>query len=197
MFDSAECFYELFVRRLSDGERNAFWQEYLRFGELFGMPLDACPQTYSEFRGWWAQMLGGDGMCLTDEARYMGWASAFEIPLPAIRRPGKRIHDAIMLGSLPPRVRELYGVPYGPREQAQFNAGVRLLRGSRRLTPTVLARGSCVSQFEMVARTERNRIKRGTYTPQIRPGMFPSAAYTTPGSARSGEVEHDLAGRAA
>ena len=41
--DSAQCFYELLVRRLDDREREALWQEYLRFGELFGMPRDAYP----------------------------------------------------------------------------------------------------------------------------------------------------------
>src|SRR3954468_24162118 len=41
--DSAEFFYELFVRRLSDDERERLWQDYIRFGELFGMPRDGAP----------------------------------------------------------------------------------------------------------------------------------------------------------
>ena len=36
--DSAQYFYELLVRRLSDGEREQLWQDYVRFAELFGMP---------------------------------------------------------------------------------------------------------------------------------------------------------------
>ena len=51
-------------------------------------------------------------MFLTDEARYVGHATAFEIPMPAHQQPGKRVHDLLMLGSLPPRVRELYGLDY-------------------------------------------------------------------------------------
>jgi uncharacterized protein (DUF2236 family) len=109
MADSAQCFYELLVRRLSGSEREAFWQDYLRFGELFGLPRSACPQTHEDFRAWYRDRLASDEMFLTDEARYIGYATAFEIPMPAVQQPGKRVHDLLMLGSLPRRVRELYG----------------------------------------------------------------------------------------
>jgi uncharacterized protein (DUF2236 family) len=180
MADSAERFFELFVRPLTATEQEAFWQDYVRFGELFGTPRDTCPPTYTDFRRWWDERLASDRMFLTDEARYMGYASAFEIPLPRWRQPGKRVHDAIMLGSLPPRVRELYGLPYGRREQSAFRAGVALIRTSRRLTPDRLAWGSCIPQYRLVARTEARRIKRGEYTPQVRPG----AALAPRGSVR-------------
>ncbi len=36
--DSAPYFYELFVRELSERERELLWQEYVRFAGLFGMP---------------------------------------------------------------------------------------------------------------------------------------------------------------
>ena len=41
--DSAVYFYELFVRELSEAERDAFWADYVRFGELFGMPASVAP----------------------------------------------------------------------------------------------------------------------------------------------------------
>jgi uncharacterized protein (DUF2236 family) len=190
MADSAQCFYELFVRPLTDRQREAFWQDYLTFGELFGMPREACPGNYIEFRSWWRERLAGEQMFLTDEARYMGRATAFEIPLPRHRQPGKRVHDAVMLGSLPPRVRELYGMPYGPRQRLAFAAAVRAIRTARSLTPSALARGSCIPHYELVARTERRRIERGEPTPQVHTAAFA-------GGAGSGHVEHDLAGRAA
>ena len=193
MVDSAERFFELFRRPLTGPEREAFWLDYVRFGELFGTPRDACPPTYQDFRRWWNDRLASDRMVLTDEARHMGFASAFEIPLPRTHQVGKLVHDAVMLGSLPPRVRELYGLAYGPREQRRFEAGVAFFRTTRRLTPGPLARGSSARAYDLVAATERRRIRRGLYTPQVRPGQFHSAAFTS----GSGDVEHDLAGRAA
>ncbi len=165
--DSAQLFFELFVRQLSADEREELWQDYLRFAELFQMPLDDAPSTYDEFRRYWRAQLASDELFLTDEARYVGYATAFEIPLPHSHQPGKRVHDLIMLGSLPPRVRELYGVQFTPAHAAAFRAAVAFARGARRLTPGPLARGWNTGSFDMVARTERRRIELGEPTPQV------------------------------
>jgi uncharacterized protein (DUF2236 family) len=168
--DSAQCFYELFVRTLTPDERDALWQDYLTFGELFGMPREAAPQSYRQFRDYWDSTLRSDRMFLTDEARFVGYATAFEIPLPWLHQPAKRVHDLIMLGSLPPRVRELYGLPYAKGQRLAFDATVSAVRAARRLTPGPLARGWNTRSFELVARTERWRIAHGKPTPQVRAG---------------------------
>ena len=165
--DSAQCFYELLVRRLDAREREALWQDYVRFAELFGMPREAAPQTYGEFRAYWRTKLASDELVLTDEARYIGFATAFEIPLPLPHQPAKRVHDLIMLGSMPRRVRELYGLPFTARHAAACEAAVRAVAAARRLTPGPLARGWNSGAFERVARTERRRIERGRPTPQL------------------------------
>lgn len=168
MADSAQCFYELLVRRLSDDEREALWQDYLRFGELFGMPRSACPPTHADFRAYYRDRLSSEEMFLTEEARYIGYATAFEIPMPTAQQPGKRVHDLLMLGSLPRRVRELYGLEYTSRQQSAFTATARAIRVARRLVPDPLARGYNTRQFDGVAKTERQRIERGVPTPQVR-----------------------------
>jgi uncharacterized protein (DUF2236 family) len=165
--DSAQYFYERLVKPLSGGEREALWQDYIRFAELFGMPREAAPASYPEFRAYWRSKLAGDELFLTEEARYIGYATAFEIPLPRIRQPGKRVHDLIMLGSLPPRVRKLYGLPYSDRQAAALETTVRAVRTARRLTPGRLARGWNTRSFELVARTERWRIDNDVPTPQV------------------------------
>lgn len=165
--DSAEWFYERLVRRLRDPEREALWQDYARFAELFGAPREALPATYPEFRGWYEHQLQGEDLHLTEEARYMGYASAFEIPMPASRQLGKRVHDLVMLCSLPERVRELYGLPCTPLQQAACAAVLAASRASRPLLPRRMARGSCAPEFRMVAATESRRIARGEPTPQL------------------------------
>jgi uncharacterized protein (DUF2236 family) len=173
--DSAQCFYELFIRRLSGGEREALWQDYIRFAELFGMPREAAPQSYEEFRAYWRSRLASDEMFLTDEAHAVGYATAFEIPLPRIDQPAKRVHDLIMLGSLPNRVREMYGVRYTRPQERAFAAAVAGIRAGRRVAPRRLARGWNTASFERVARTERWRIANGKPTPQVRAGGAISA----------------------
>jgi uncharacterized protein (DUF2236 family) len=165
--DSGPFFYELFVDRLGEYEREQLWQEYARFGELFGMPRDVAPQSHGEFRDWFDGMLDSDEMHLTPDAREIGYATAFEIPMPAYRAPAKAVHDLIMLGSLPARVRELYGIAYSRRQELAFRAVVRGLRGARPLTPRSVREGYNTGHFRMVARTERRRLRRGERTPQV------------------------------
>ena len=166
--DSAQCFYELLIKRLTPAEREALWQDYIRFAELFGMPRDAAPPTYEAFRAWYRERLASEDMYLTEEARYIGYATAFEIPMPRIQQPGKRVHDLLMLGSMPRRVRELYGLTFTARQRSAFNLAVRGIRMARRLTPGPLARGYNTASFDGVAATEQWRIERGVPTPQVR-----------------------------
>jgi uncharacterized protein (DUF2236 family) len=165
--DSAEWFYDHLVRPLSAYEREALWQDYIRFAELFKMPRSVAPATYYEFRHWYDRQLGGRDLHLTDEARFMGYASAFEIPMPSSHRPAKYLHDLVMLGSLPERVRELYGLRYTAARRAACAAVLAGGRVARLLAPRSLTHGSCIPEFEMVAKTELSRIERGLPTPQL------------------------------
>jgi uncharacterized protein (DUF2236 family) len=131
------------------------------------MPRSAAPPTSRDYREWYERQLAGPDLHLTDEARFMGHASAFEIPMPASRQLGKRLHDLIMLGSLPESVRELYGLTYTPAHAAACAAALAGGRVARLLAPRSLTRGSCIPEFEMVAATERRRIERGQSTPQL------------------------------
>lgn len=167
--ESALHFHELFVRRLSDWERDAYWQDYIRFGELFGMPRAVAPPTYAAFSEWWDAKLASDDMHLTDEARRTGEFVALEIPMPWANQPAKRLHDLVMLGSFPPRVRELYGLSWSPAQARAFPLAVAALRGARAVAPASVRRGSCARSFALVEKTERQRLERGRPTPQLPP----------------------------
>ncbi|MBO0767651.1 MAG: DUF2236 domain-containing protein [Solirubrobacterales bacterium] len=158
--ESALHFYELFIGRLSDAEREAYWQDYLRFGELFGTPRESCPRTYVEFRQWWDAQLNSELMYLTEEARYVGHATAFRIPLPPLHQPFTLAHNAIQLGSLPPVVREHYGLRYGPADRLAYAAAVAGIRAGRIVTPDLLAKGSSAIFYRQIAVSEARRIAR-------------------------------------
>jgi uncharacterized protein (DUF2236 family) len=159
--DSAQHFYELFVRPLSAAEREWLWADYLRFAELFGMPREGAPQTYADYRAWWEARLAGEEVHLTDEARYVGSAIMFKIPVPASRLPAMQVHNLVMLASLPPRVRELYGLRWTPAHAAAFGAVLAALRATRPLSPRRLRVGGNTRSFDLVAESERRRIARG------------------------------------
>jgi uncharacterized protein (DUF2236 family) len=163
--DSAEVFYELFVAPLSGAQRDRLWSDYVRFGELFGMPRDAAPGSHAEFRDWYEARLASHEAHLTDDARYVGSAIMFEIPVPPSRWAAMRVHNLIMLGSLPPRVRELYGLRWSPAHAAAYRATVAAVRAPRPLAPRRMRTGRCTAHFDLVAATERARIARGEPIP--------------------------------
>jgi uncharacterized protein (DUF2236 family) len=167
--ESALYFYELFVRALSMWERDAFWQDYIRFGELFGMPRAVAPPTYAAFTAWWDERLASEDMHLTDEARDTGRFVALEIPMPWVNQPAKRLHDLVMLGSLPPRVRELYGLSWSPAQASAFPLAVAALRGMRAIAPASVRHGPNARSFALVEKTERDRLANGRPTPQLPP----------------------------
>ena len=163
--DSAVYFYELFVRELSESERDEFWADYVRFGELFGMPASVAPTSWRELREYVDSKINGPDAYLTEEAKVIGRAVMLEIPTSASRRAPMQAHNLVMRGSLPPRVRELYGLRWTSADAVAFRGAVAAARAARPVTPRSVRRGSCVAQFDDVAAAERKRIANGWTSP--------------------------------
>jgi uncharacterized protein (DUF2236 family) len=163
--DSAAYFYELFVRELSEWERDEFWSDWVRFGELFGMPASVAPRSWSELRAYVDGKIGGPTAFLTPEARVVGRAVMLEIPTSRSRWPGMQVHNLVLRGSLPRRVRDLYGLRWSWRDETVLRGVVSAARAARPVAPRTLRRGSCVSQFDDVAAAERRRIAQGWAAP--------------------------------
>lgn len=156
--DSAEATYETFVRRLGASERERFWQDYLLLGELFGLPRECAPQTHGEYSAWFAERMASDDLFVTEEARELGRRVAFDLPVPASRRAGLAATNLAVLGLVPPRVRELYGLGWSAGQETAFRALAASSRAGARVTPARLRRGSCARDYDVVARTEARRL---------------------------------------
>ena len=162
--DSALAFHETLVRRRSDSEREALWREYVSFGELFGMPREVAPTSYDGFREYWEEMWTGGELHLTDEAREVALAIAFEIPMPRYLHPSREVHNLVLLGTLPRRVREIFDLRWSRAHAIAFNSVVAGMRAARPVTPTWLRRGANTASFDMVARTEKSLVASGRAT---------------------------------
>ncbi len=162
--DSGRALYEATVRELSDPEREALWQDYRRFGELFDMPRDAAPATYPEFREHWRDLLASDTMHLTANAREAGINSAFRIPVPSAGRFGAETGNLLILGTVPETVRERYGFDWSRGKERCFRALTATMRATNRLVPKPLRQGRNEHFFAVVEKTERRRVARGRQT---------------------------------
>jgi uncharacterized protein (DUF2236 family) len=89
----------------------------------------------------------------------------FEIPVPTSRRPAMQLHNLIVLGSLPPRVRELYRLRWTPARAAAFKAAVAALRPALARAPRVVRMGWNTRFFDDVADSEERLTARGLAVP--------------------------------
>lgn len=156
--DSAQAAYEAFVRKLGDEEREGYWQDYLVVGELFGLARDQAPAGYADYRAYVEEKLASAELHVTPQAYDLGRRVAFDLPVPSLRAPALRLINFAIIGLLPPRARELYGLPWDANRRRAFEGLAASLRASARITPRRLRRGPSAADYRLVARTEAERL---------------------------------------
>ncbi|HEX5525617.1 MAG TPA: oxygenase MpaB family protein [Solirubrobacterales bacterium] len=166
--DSGRAMYETMVRPLSEAEREALWQDYVRFGELFDLPREAVPPTYPEFRAWWEEKLASPDLCATPHALEMAPLVAFEQPVPWHARGNIAVQNLVIKGTLPARVRRIFGIPWSGAHEAAFQAIAASHRRARPAFPRRARRGRNDYFFDLVTAAEKER--GGTPTPVLRSG---------------------------
>ncbi len=163
--DSGRAMYETMVRPLSDEELEGLWQDYAFFGELFGLPRTEAPATYREFKAWFDGKLAAPDLQATPHGLEMAPLVAFRQPVPAPARGNIALQNHLIKGTLPPQVREIFGIRWSGAHEATFRAMATSHRRARRFFPRKMRRGRNDVFFDVVTRTERQR--GGTPTPQL------------------------------
>ncbi|MET3962956.1 uncharacterized protein (DUF2236 family) [Marmoricola sp. OAE513] len=165
--DSVEVMHDLLVRRLTDGEREALLADFIDWACLFGMPRDAAPPSYAAFRTRMDERLVNGEAYLTDEARlvggYLAGSAGYPLPGPAVI--GSPALAAVVIGSLPAPVLNLYDIQPTAAQQATFQAVCRASRVAHthlpRLARSPLLHGSSQRSYASVAATEKRWRRRG------------------------------------
>ncbi len=165
--DSGREMYETLVRPLSEAERENLWQDYVRFGELFDLPRSEMPGSYREFKEWWDGRLASPDLQATEHGLEMAPLVAFRQPVPAAARGNLAVQNHIIKGTLPPRVREIFGIRWSAAHERSFQAIAATHRRARRFFPRPMRRGRNDVFFDVVTQAERRR--GGTVTPQLHP----------------------------
>jgi uncharacterized protein (DUF2236 family) len=166
--DSGRAMYETMVRPLSGREREDLWQDYVRFGELFGLPASRVPGSHREFEAWLDGKLASPDLHATEHALEMAPLVAFRQPVPAPARGNIALQNHIIKGTLPPRAREIFGIRWSRSHEASFRAMTAAHRRARHLFPRSVRRGRNDVFFDVVSRTEQQR--GGTRVPGLRAG---------------------------
>jgi len=167
--DSGRAMYETMARRLSEGEREALWQDYVRFGELFGLPASEVPGSHREFRAWFEAKLASPHLQATPHALEMAPLVALEQPVPTAARANLAAQNLVVKGTLPPRVRKIFGIRWTGAHEAAFRSIAAAHRRARPVLPRQVRRGRNNVFFDVVTKGEHQR------------GGTPTPAYPTPG----------------
>ncbi|MFI8976226.1 oxygenase MpaB family protein [Nocardia asteroides] len=169
-FDSAEAMHDQLVRELTTTEREDLYQDYVRWGELFGMPRAAAPADYPAFRRYFDGYLNSDEPFLTDEAHLVGSYLAGRRRAYRLAPPAEQVGTALYLlvqGSLPPRIRAMYGMEWGFTDELAYrtlSSSVRAAHLRPPLAPRVFApalAGPSTPSYQLLARREQRMIRAG------------------------------------
>jgi uncharacterized protein (DUF2236 family) len=137
--DSAVVYYERIFGGLSREERDSYWGEYRRVGELLGLPPDSMPATHGELEEYVAGRLGDGSLWISEDRReqaermildppWSGWLRLAVTPLTETIR-------LISTGLLPPEIRRLYGFSWDPGREALLRSTLLQLRVGARFWP--------------------------------------------------------------
>jgi uncharacterized protein (DUF2236 family) len=131
MADSALVVYQRYVRSLSRAERDAFWQDYKVIGREFGLRDADMPDEIDDFEDYVREMLEGDELFVTPQARELALGIVMRPPVPLHARPMLEVANFVTVGLLPGSLRRMYGFSWDP-------ARALVLRGGAEYTKRVV-----------------------------------------------------------
>ncbi len=155
--DSSIVLYETFAGRLPGAEREALYQDWVRWAELFRMPPGAAPATHAAFVEWFDAELRSPQRHLTPLAKRTAETVCFTTPLPVHLRSIRHLNRLIVLGTTPEPVRRHFGHSWSRLDAAEFRAFAAAVRAGRIVVP----RGPVSGIFDGLAAHEQRRVARG------------------------------------
>jgi uncharacterized protein (DUF2236 family) len=135
LVDSALLFEELTVGALDGAGRQRFHEEQMLAAEMMLIPRDQIPPTVPALRAWLADVEDRGDLLVTEGARRV-YELFLEPPPEAEWRPVLRGVSRLAFGTLPPLLREMYGVPMSAAKHAAMRATFAAIRAGRPLLPS-------------------------------------------------------------
>lgn len=140
LVDSAMVVHDRLVRPLRPEERAAFWRDYRRVGELFGLRPGDMPRSIAAFDDYVAEMIASDRIVVMPDARDAGRRIVLRPPLPLKLRPALELVNGLTASLLPSKVRRGFGMRTLPgRDLAVAVAGAWSRNLLRPVLPPALA----------------------------------------------------------
>ncbi len=134
LVDSALLFEELTVGSLSPDEREHFHQEQMVAVEMLGLPRSCVPATVPALRAYVDMIVDSDELMVGESAQQV--AETIKHPPPEAEwKPILKVVSFWAFGTLPPRLRRMYGVRWTPAHEVALRASLRGLKTFRPAIP--------------------------------------------------------------
>jgi len=134
LIDSALLYEELTIGKLDDAGRQRFHEEQMLAAELVGIPKETIPPTVPALRGWLADVIDRGELQVTYGSRRV--AGLFLDPPPdAEWRPILPSVARLAFGTLPPVLREMYGVRWNAAKEAALRTTFAAIRAAHPVIP--------------------------------------------------------------
>jgi uncharacterized protein (DUF2236 family) len=147
---------DTFITRLTRAEKEQIFAESITWFERYGVSARGTPQTYAEFEDYFERALA-ERLVAHRTAVYgvgyatKGWPRPKRIPRPVwwvLKRPVNAVSSSVTIGGMPPRGREILGLPWDERRERRYqrfaracralDGGYRRLPGRYRMHPIAL-----------------------------------------------------------
>jgi uncharacterized protein (DUF2236 family) len=136
---------DTFITRLTRAEKEQIFAESKTWFERYGVSARGTPRNYAEFEDYFERALA-ERLVAHRTAAYgvgyatKGWPRPKRIPRPVwwvLKRPVNAVSSSITIGGMPPRGREILGLPWDERRERRYQRFARVCRaldgGYRRL----------------------------------------------------------------
>ena len=139
LWDTTVMMYELFRRPLSQQEKDQFYEETRLFAYMFGIPDEILPPDWNAFMEYNQTMWNSDQLAVTPATRELT-AFLFQ-PLHFTLAPAMAWLKIATAATLPPRLREDFGLRYGNKERLLFASGRTVLSLAEPAAPAIIRNG--------------------------------------------------------
>lgn len=126
--DSGLLVYGRYVRALSAAERQGYWDDWRVIGRLFGLEDGDMPGTASGLRDYVTQMVAGETLHVSPQARELGIEIVLRPPVPLAARPLLELANFITVGLLPTDLRRQYDLGWDPVRGLILRVGAEYTR---------------------------------------------------------------------
>lgn len=154
LIDSAIYVYERTVKKLTKREKAKYYEESKTFAKLFGTQDKNIPATYEDFEAYMQHMID-QVLQVTPAAKEL--CTALLSGPSWVFRPFAPGSYLLAGGTLPPRLREQYGLPWNLAMQFAYDSTVRTVRLALPLMPPPLR---YLPAYQLAVKDKRRKAKR-------------------------------------